>query len=320
MSIEYINIESAFNEEPPALDFVMPGVLRKSVGLLIGAGSIGKSMFMLQLSASIAGAGDLLGLGVSGSKKVVYLSLEDPSDVVINRYHALGKILDLNARKAVIDNLKVGSLYGRTLDMSQETGLELLNLQLPDQFDLLIIDTLSRSHSSEEKDNGEMSRLVSSFEALANAKNASIILVHHVAKANIADDSEASISHLARGAGALTDNARWVALLHKPTDKDGLNKESFVKFSIAKTNYMRPTEPKFFERRDFGLLFPCESSKTIQSSVKTSLQSAIDDTPQEHQKSASATVKAGHKADKTKQIKSKEDLESFIESGEWMKA
>lgn len=301
MSINYINIEEAFNSDPPELDFVMPGVLRRSVGLLIGAGSVGKSMFMLQLSASIAGAGDLLGLGISGSKKVVYLSLEDPSDVVINRYHALGKILDTNARQAVIDNLRVGCLYGQLLDMSENTGFELLNVQLPDSLDLLVIDTLSRSHSAQEKDNGEMSRLISSFEALANAKNTAIILVHHVAKATIADDySETAISHLARGAGALTDNARWVALLHKPTEKDGLSKERFVKFSIVKTNYMKPKAPKFFERRDFGLLIPFESDRACKPTKKD--VSVVNNV---RQSSSNLTSKA--------------DVDSFIESGEWMK-
>ena len=52
--INSINILEAFSTPPDQLDFVLPGLVRQTVGSLICAGGGGKSMLILQLCAAIA--------------------------------------------------------------------------------------------------------------------------------------------------------------------------------------------------------------------------------------------------------------------------
>lgn len=45
----------------PKLDFVLPGLLSKTVGVLVATGATGKSFFALQLLMSVASGADCLG-------------------------------------------------------------------------------------------------------------------------------------------------------------------------------------------------------------------------------------------------------------------
>lgn len=76
---------------------------------------------------------------------------------------------------------------------------------------LCIVDTLSRSHGADENSNPEMIGVLGEFEAVARDTGCTILLAHHVSKSG--RDGEGSVS--ARGASAISDNARWAASLTK---------------------------------------------------------------------------------------------------------
>ncbi|MBA4457419.1 AAA family ATPase, partial [Cylindrospermopsis raciborskii CS-506_B] len=74
------------------LDFVLPGLLVKTVSLLLGPGGVGKSNFALQNAISVAIGRDIFNLwGDPDNRyrikkgKVIYLSVEDGEDVLTER-------------------------------------------------------------------------------------------------------------------------------------------------------------------------------------------------------------------------------------------
>jgi hypothetical protein len=77
-----LDIMTAFENDPPELDFVLPGYLTGTVGALVAPGATGKSFFALEAAMSIAcsvAGGDLLGLQPPRSGRVVYLAGEEPA-------------------------------------------------------------------------------------------------------------------------------------------------------------------------------------------------------------------------------------------------
>lgn len=62
-----IDVQAAFENDPPALDFVWPGFLAGTVGALVAPGGAGKSFWALEAAMAVAGGdapgSDLLGLG-----------------------------------------------------------------------------------------------------------------------------------------------------------------------------------------------------------------------------------------------------------------
>jgi hypothetical protein len=85
--------------------------------------------------------------------------------------------------------------------------------------DVLILDPLSATHSLPENSNEAINLLVDSFRRIARDANIAICLVHHVAKAAARDMGSAGAA-ASRGASALTDAARIVRQLRRPTDKE----------------------------------------------------------------------------------------------------
>ena len=112
-----------FDADPLPLDFVLPGLIRKSVGVLVAAGSTGKSFLAVEACMTIAAGKDIFGLFGGGeitAGPVAYVALEDPLDVFWHRIHGIGKYLkgsvsedDYKRIRGGLNNIHLHSLYGR---------------------------------------------------------------------------------------------------------------------------------------------------------------------------------------------------------------
>ena len=83
-----IDILQAFEETPPPLDFVLPGLLAGTVGGIVSPGGAGKSMLALELAILVATGRDLSGFSGGVQRhtgKVVFLAAEDPADALRHR-------------------------------------------------------------------------------------------------------------------------------------------------------------------------------------------------------------------------------------------
>jgi len=264
---EKVDLAAAFSGPPPELDWVWPGFLAGTVGVLVAAGGTGKSYWALQAAMAVADGGrnsDLLGLAPSHAGRVIYLTAEDPEPVLVGRVQALAQFLAAQARDAIAEHLVLMPLAGRRLDVIADKG-RLAALCAGAR--LVILDTISRFHTLAENDNGDMARLVAELEHLATATGAAVLYLHHVDKSSsrngVADQQQA-----ARGASALVDNARWGGYLCRMSAAESARladagrsisperRGYYLRFGVNKQNYGILPPERWYERREGGVLRP----------------------------------------------------------------
>jgi RecA-family ATPase len=268
---EPIDIGGAFAWKPPPLDFVVPGFLAGTVGVLTAPGGSGKSFFALQLCVSVACEaedGNLLGLDINRHGPTLYLAAEDPELVLWHRLFALGQFLSPEAREAVKTRMTVQSLLGARLDLNNPRHLERLHEVCARGLRLAVIDTLSRCHTVEENNNEQMAELLGGLERISVETGSAILLVHHTGKG----ESMGDLVMAARGASALVHNARWCGFLAKPTRSEieqGRDAARHVKFGASKQNYGPPLPEHWYERREGGVLVPVHPTETAPPETAT---------------------------------------------------
>ncbi|MHB8989218.1 MAG: helicase RepA family protein [Desulfobulbia bacterium] len=267
-----IDILAAFDQEPPPIDEVLPGLVAGTVGILAGPGATGKSMWALQAAIAIAGGPDLLQLGVWEKGIVHYIAAEDPESIIIHRLYALGEHIKIDYRTSLSRMLVISSLMGLRLDIMNANHVQ----QIIDNTAgsrLVIIDTLNRVHALEENSNGDMGQLTAQLEYIARLTGAAVLHLHHVSKsaARLGDDDQ----HAARGASALSDNARWAAGLRGMSEgeaaKRGISaaqRHKYVRWSVVKCNYSVAPFERWYERREGGILMPTDLPEMPLSKIK----------------------------------------------------
>ena len=290
-----INISDAFNNEPPKLDFVLPGLLAGTVGSIISPGGVGKSWFALEAVIAVATGQDIT-CGMLSSKsqltgRVLYLPAEDMHAIIQGRLYWLGKYLDSNEHKAACDSITIIPLVGTIpyihtssrdkgdLDDAESWAAELRTLA--EGMRLVIIDTARRFHGCDENDGAAMTRLLQIMEVIAVETGATFIFLHHTNKASLTENGDSQGA--ARGSGVLTDNGRWqlnLVLMSKKEAKHFKVKESnrrnYVRVVQSKVNYSSMQDDVWLERSKYGVLIPAELTKKI-SNTKTIVRELDDD-------------------------------------------
>ncbi|PPT97448.1 replication protein A [Xanthomonas arboricola pv. arracaciae] len=279
-----IDLRAAFENEPPALDFIWPGFLAGTVGALVAPGATGKSFWALEAAMAIAcsaAGGDLVGLAPACAGRVVYFAGEDPEVALVRRIHAIGQHLNQQARENIAENLIIKPVMGtlmNVLDDAQRAAL----IKFCSGARLIVLDTLSRIHDRDENSNGDMAKLVATLEHIAARTGASVLYLHHVSKGS-AREGQTDQQQAARGASALIDNARWCGFVAKMTedeakslsdrayDRQPIGKDRrgfFVRFGVSKQNYDATPHDQWYQRRDGGVLLPVELLNAKQDSGK----------------------------------------------------
>jgi RecA-family ATPase len=268
------NTSMWFDTDPRTFsrDEIIPGFTVGTVGSFVAPGGTGKSFLALELALAVASPlADVAGFMPPRQGKTLYLNAEDPQVETGLRLAWLGERLSPEAKKAVDENFFMGSAYGSLIDLgkkpdgnnSDKSDIE----QLANDFcnyRLIILDTLTRFHSLDENNNGQMAVLISHLEHLARETGAAVLFLHHTNKASIRGgdlDSQAA----SRGANVLTANIRYSAYLVKMTETEangyGIAKDRrnfYLRFGVAKQNYGLPQKDRWLERREGGVLVPVE--------------------------------------------------------------
>ena len=263
----WLDVAAALEHEPPALDFVLPGYVSGSVGSIVAAGATGKTMLALQIAVHVSGGADTLELaGVAGWKptfgRVLYLSGEDPADVIAGRVHAIGGYMpDADARARTAANLRIAPLVGYGARIDQGVWRSWIEKEAIDTR-LVIVDTLRRFHGQDENDGGEMATLLAHLEHICRASGTSIVFLHHVSKAS-ALNGAAGEQQASRGSSVLTDNVRWQSNLATMGEREAKAagvpddlRRRFVRLSFPKMNYGPPIADLWYQREKGGVLRP----------------------------------------------------------------
>ncbi len=261
-----IDLMHDFTNTPQPTDFVLPGLVAGTVGLLTSPGGTGKSLWITQAAlcvASEAANASLLNLPISNHGPIVVLNVEDPKDMIHSRIHQMGVFLDGQTRASLVNNASIQSLYGSGFNvLKQEDQNWLVNLLIEKRARLCVIDTLSRCHTADENSNGEMAKVMLILEKIAKESGSAIVIVHHTSKA-MAAHGRTDEQQSARGASLLVDNARWLGYMVVMTESEAKKKriksddrKYYVRFGISKQNYGQPFPDCWYKRHEGGVLLP----------------------------------------------------------------
>jgi hypothetical protein len=173
-------------------DFVLYGLQRGEIGVLYGAGAVGKGYFLKHFFTKNEN------LMFEKQIKILYLSLEDDYISITNKY-----------TKMDICHKKVD--FGFDLDTEKHW----------ENYDLIIIDTWSRYLGGrfEENSNKEMGAAYEEIIGKAKKYNVAVLVVAHTNKSGRNEEKEGSVNDL-RGASVLSDNARLCISLEKVKNKE----------------------------------------------------------------------------------------------------
>ncbi len=246
---------------------------RGKVGILAGAGGVGKTLALCGLALSVATGLPWLGcypVGPGGTRRVVLILGEEDAAEVRSRlfFQAQAVGIDRKRFEAASRILTLPGAGRHDLALTQpeehghgvETGAARgLRAHLEEQaarngegWDLLILDPLARFAGPDvETDNSAATRLVQVVERFTTLPGApTVVLAHHVAKyarnGGALQDAAAGV----RGSSALVDGARWVANLEPVIrKKDGTRLARHARLLVSKSNYAAfPEEPLVLTR------------------------------------------------------------------------
>ena len=261
-----IDLWAAFENEPPPLDYVLPGMVCGTIGALVSPGGVGKTTLGMQLAAQIAGGPDLLGFGELSTGPVIYLPAEDPPAAIHHRLHALGAYLSDEQRQAVASGLLIQPLTGSQPNIMRPNWFDWLR-RAGEGRRLMVLDTLRRFHLEEENSSGAMAQVIGRMEAIAVETGCSIVFLHHTSKGaammGAGDQQQAS-----RGSSVLVDNIRWQSYLSGMTQGESeewgvedSQRGYFVRYGVSKANYGAPFQERWFRRHEGGVLKPAVLEK-----------------------------------------------------------
>lgn len=268
MLLKPLDLTWAIQAQLPRLDFVLPGLIPGSLGLLVATGGTGKSFLALDCAVSLA-----LGRPVAGGlfpartpSKVVYLAAEETERQIAERLRGMLR-LDEHT-DAFFKNLILLPMSGencRLVANGKRTELLKELTALSAGARLIILDPIRRLHNGEENDSADMTQLVIAFESLAKSTGAAVLGLHHANRASASDNSS---QHASRGSTALVDGARWQINLsrmdEKTADAFGVSdaeRISYIALDFAKANYLPPRSRCWLKRQIDGGLTLTELAK-----------------------------------------------------------
>jgi len=233
-----------------AYSYAMRGV----VSFLSGAGSSGKSSLVVQMSNALASGLPFGDFKPIGPLRVGTYNCEDDKDEQRRRYTAAFQAwpqLDKNILKNIyrIGPETIGTLFQedpKTREVTPTAAMaKLERLVREERLDVLFVDPLLETHSSDENDNGAMRRVIAAYRSMAQRLNIAIIVLTHERKGG---GAAGDIDRM-RGASSQKDASRIAITVTRMTAEEatkyGIDQEeknSYVRLDNGKSNYS-PLKP-----------------------------------------------------------------------------
>lgn len=288
-----LDVSKAFDTKPEKFDFVLPGLLAGTVGLLVAPGSVGKSFLALEFCISIATGRDVFGLFAGQEFKkgpVCFLSLEDGGPVLHHRLYALREYLTDEDKAHIEQNFDVFDASGRGFALSMADGslpslafCELEAFLTERKPVLLVIDTLNRALGGlNESCSSVASKVLHQIEQLNRKVGCATLILHHANKSSVLNG--VSSAQGVRGSSAWSDNARWQSnmavmsesdLSHYEVDHE--DRKSWVILDLVKCNHIANTADIWLKRDENGVLVGQVPPKSTNGGRSTKRRKGSDD-------------------------------------------
>lgn len=271
----------------PDLDFVLPGLVSSSVGLIVGQGSIGKSFLAKQIALSLI-FGDRLPWDFDDESaervrpgKVGILLGEDDNTIIQSRYfdilNAFPRYKGEEYLSLMEKNLRIYGMPGEDMRIIEDIRGELAVGRFLDRLErfcegkrAVFIDPLGKLLDGNENDNRIATRMMEKLVMIGRNTGCSPIVLHHVSKGGAGDREDWTA---ARGAGAITATARF-QLNMRPFNAEECQKwsideeqrSSYVHLAVSKVNYGPRPAPFLLRRGPGGVLLPFNGADLSPSS------------------------------------------------------
>ncbi|CSD01576.1 Uncharacterised protein [Vibrio cholerae] len=243
-------------------DYILNGLVKEHIGVLIAAPDMGKSHLVLSLLIEHCSKTKILGLSkVSKPSKAMLISAEDGGEVIKSRMleklpHLPRKVSNL-VKSNLIINTSTNSIVACPEDtIETKTNVEnylsyLANKIKENDVSLVVVDTVSEiiGNASEVANDRQIKN---AFQKLAKLSGASILLVHHVNKLEIRGEAEINIASMA-GLSSVMRLSKFICTIINGKDDKKV-------FKYLKANYISNEEKK-----DFNLQF--ENNLLVNKSV-----------------------------------------------------
>jgi len=230
----------------PPVDWLIHGLIpRRAPGFLVSVPNAGKSFLTLQMIVAIACGRSFLGYPASAPMGAIYLSLEDPQDVVHRRLKGIVDVLKLAGEWNDIDER---NLTANALLLTPDWGADAIQLDeerfavtpttylpklIPTIMDaihsleeagvaagMFAIDTFAAASEGDENSARDMKPILAATYQIAGKTGYSPMICHHTAKgqSGARNQSKMTMDELMstdwiRGSSALLGSARYVLQL-----------------------------------------------------------------------------------------------------------
>lgn len=233
-----------FSQENP-LEYVLKGLVKGKIGMLVSRPEAGKSLLTASLACEVATSSELIGLKVGEPKKVLYVLSEDPAQILCEKINGVKEVLSKKDNSLLQDNLQILVLEEPLFESPRNANNyeyniknERIYVNLFSQYDFIIIDTLSEAIGScDEVEDQQF--IKNSLQRLAAQSNASMLLVHHIKKSDMLKNSTVSMAS-SSGLTGLMRNTKFMLTINKESEND-------FEVSYLKGNYIKDTDKSSIE-------------------------------------------------------------------------
>ena len=259
---------------------MQPFIRKGIVGMIVGAGGVGKTHALAQLAISIASGENWLGIYPIEKPGSVFFGLGENHNEDVHRLirkiavHSFEqeaslfekeRMLDVSKRLAItsfsgidasfVFNNKPTPFYNTFLSALKQT-------EPPDGWSCIILDPISRFLGSDsETDSAAATRFISLLErmTLELRGNPSVIFGHHMNKSSLGSSNTNQTA--SRGSSAITDGVRWQANLEVVREEDVPTNHVMLK--VVKSNFTPTIQAQKFRRKSDGCLTVVEDPASL---------------------------------------------------------
>jgi hypothetical protein len=288
--------------------------IQREVTLLVGPGSVGKSMLLVALGCHIVSGRDFGQFKIDNAFDMLLYNPEDNSDWISGRMAAACQVYNMD-----FDHVRQHFRFA-----GQELGGHILaeyvdrKMRIPDETvrffseyknefpdcKLMAMDPLRKIlRGINENDNAQMSEAMAVLHVFAQKLDVSLAVTHHTAKNMMQrKDLDPDSPDLSVGAGSVVSSARVVANILPQMDTDRIEQgrhNEYFSLRISKSNHGPLTEIAWFARKIIRLNnneFPVASPINAQNAaalLNATYVNAIGDYMIEYNKNKLSVMQAG---------------------------
>lgn len=168
---------------PPRENLLAPWLPKQGLAMIFAPRGVGKTFVALHVAYAVASGGEMFGRWAAPEPAtVVYLDGEMPAATMQER---LAAIVRASEHEAAFERLRIitPDLQPAGMpDLSTDAGQEAVNMALPVDTALIVVDNLSTLIRSGKENEAESWQPVQSWALAHRAKGRSVLFVHHAGK------------------------------------------------------------------------------------------------------------------------------------------